>query len=327
MLISNKTFSKKCILSAISFCLLFLLLFTNFKIVINHKFTDIELNVEQFQNFIAAAFATVFEVAFLLIVNNNLQAKFILQRDIIDEKNAALSILLESNLEKTKLEKLLEEQKLQHQRLITQINIQSQEKEKNIVATELHENINQILAVAKMQLDFSANNNTNVDSLIKKSYDNIEKALEQIRKLSYTLVTPTLKEYNFMIAINDLFNVKAIESNVKLIYKNNFKTGIKIIDEININLYRIAQEHLNNVFQYAKASVIEIQISTDEKGIYLSIENDGIGYCIEENYFKVEYKNIESRVESYSGKLTLNVEVNKGCKLEVFLPVRQEVLI
>ena len=150
--------------------------------------------------------------------------------------------------EKRKLEESLTEQKLQQQKLIAQIAIQSQEKEKNHVATELHENINQILAVAKMQLDFSVHDSTNSNLSIKKSYENIERALQEIRKLSHSLATPSLMEYNLIEAINDLINDAASESNVKLKFKNNLKKDIKISDEMNINIYRLAQEQLNNVF-------------------------------------------------------------------------------
>ena len=198
-------------------------------------------------------------------------------------------------------------------------------KEKNNVATELHENINQILAVAKMQLDFSAHDTTNTDLSIKKSYENIEKALQEIRKLSHSLATPSLKEYNLIEAINDLINDAASESNVKLKFKNNLKKGIKIPDEINVNIYRLAQEQLNNVFQHAKASTVKIQISSDEKGIYLLIEDDGIGFSMDETKFGLGLKNIEGRVKLYSGKLTVKTEAGKGCKLEIFLPVNQDV--
>ena len=227
--------------------------------------------------------------------------------------------------EKRKLEEALTEQKLQQQKLIAQIAIQSQEKEKNNVATELHENINQILAVAKMQLDFSVHDITNTDLSIKKSYENIEKALQEIRKLSHSLATPSLKEYNLIEAINDLINDAASESNVKLKFKNNLKKGIKIPDEINVNIYRLAQEQLNNVFQHAKASTVKIQISSDEKGIYLLIEDDGIGFSMDETKFGLGLKNIEGRVKLYSGKLTVKTEAGKGCKLEIFLPVNQDV--
>jgi two-component system sensor histidine kinase UhpB len=227
--------------------------------------------------------------------------------------------------EKRKLEEALVEQKLQQQKLIAQIAIQSQEKEKNNVATELHENINQILAVAKMQLDSSAHDITNNDLSIKKSYENIEKALQEIRKLSHSLATPSLEEYNLIEAINDLINDAASESNVKLKFKNNLKKGIKIPDEINVNIYRLAQEQLNNVFQHAKASTVKIQISSDEKGIYLLIEDDGIGFSMDETKFGLGLKNIEGRVKLYSGKLTVKTEAGKGCKLEIFLPVNQNV--
>ena len=223
--------------------------------------------------------------------------------------------------EKRKLEESLTEQKLQQQKLIAQIAIQSQEKEKNHVATELHENINQILAVAKMQLDFSVHDSTNSNLSIKKSYENIERALQEIRKLSHSLATPSLMEYNLIEAINDLINDAASESNVKLKFKNNLKKDIKISDEMNINIYRLAQEQLNNVFQHAKATTVKIQISSDEKGIYLSIEDDGIGFSMVETKFGLGLKNIESRVKLYSGKLTMQAEEGKGCKIDVFLPI------
>ena len=223
--------------------------------------------------------------------------------------------------EKRKLEKELNDQKIQQQKLIAQIAIQSQEKEKNEVATELHENINQILAVAKMNLDFFNRDLPDADKYIKKSHDNIERALQEIRKLSHSLATPSLNNYDPIEAIKELINDYASKGDFKVEFLNTLNTSIQLSDEIKLTIYRIAQEQLNNVFKHAKATDLIIKIYSDNEGVSFSIIDNGIGFTNNLKSIGMGLKNIENRVKLHSGKMTLDTDIGKGCRLDIFLPL------
>jgi PAS domain-containing protein len=90
-------------LTLFSFCLLIFLLSTNYNIGLKLEMSESKLTAERIQNFIGAAFATVFEVVFLIIVSNKLESNLLSTTNLLEEKNTELSKLLESNAQKRKL--------------------------------------------------------------------------------------------------------------------------------------------------------------------------------------------------------------------------------
>jgi signal transduction histidine kinase len=86
-------------------------------------------------------------------------------------------------------------------------------------------------------------------------------------------------------------------------------------------LYRIAQEQVNNIVKYAKASEATITLKTGPRNIMLSIADNGVGFDPSQKAKGIGLKNISSRVEFYSGKLNIRTAPGKGCTLEVSIPV------
>ena len=221
--------------------------------------------------------------------------------------------------EQLRLEKTILDQKLNEQKLITEITIQSQEKEKSELGAELHDNINQILAAAKMYLDLYAAKLQTPDSAIQKSHYNIDLALQEIRKLSHSLVTPTLGNRDLFDAIKDLVTDLTQAAGIEIIYHNDLKAGTEISDTRKLVLYRIVQEHINNILKYAKASRVIIRLSTIENKILLTMEDNGIGFDPGKKSRGIGFKNILNRVQLYSGDMRVETEPGKGCKLEAFI--------
>ncbi len=221
--------------------------------------------------------------------------------------------------EQLQLEKTIIDQKLNEQKLFTEITIQSQEKEKSELGAELHDNINQILAAAKMYLDLYAAKLPTPDAAIDKSHYNIDLALQEIRKLSHSLVTPTLGNRDLFDAIKDLVSDLTQAAGIEIIYRNNLPEGIDITDTRKLVLYRIVQEHINNILKYAKATRVIISLRTEENKIFLTMEDDGIGFDPGKKSRGIGFKNIMNRVQLYSGDMLVETEPGKGCKLEVFI--------
>lgn len=224
--------------------------------------------------------------------------------------------------EKRKLEKELAEQ----QKLITETTIQAQEKERNELARELHDNINQILATVKMFLNMAKDDENAREDLVTRSYQNVNLAIEEIRKLSKSLVAPSLEDIGLAEALQDLIEEINVNKGIKIELNFENYTGKKISSGMKLMFYRIAQEQLNNILKHAKATYIAISLKTDEENIFMSIADNGIGFDLSKKAKGIGLKNIGSRVEFYSGKLDIFSAPGKGCKLEIKLPVKQDEL-
>ena len=222
--------------------------------------------------------------------------------------------------EKRKLEKELKQQEINLQRQITEATIQAQEKERNELGRELHDNINQILATVKMYLGMAkTKENFNID-LLGQSYEYVNEAIEEIRKLSHSLVAPTLGDIGLSEVLEELVQITNVPNGLQVLFVNEIDNGQMIDDKKELMLYRIVQEQMNNIHKHAQAKTVIIHLKTAANNLHLSIADDGVGFDTTIKARGIGLKNIQSRVEFYFGKVNIISAPGKGCILEISIP-------
>lgn len=242
---------------------------------------------------------------------------------LYDDKEAPLRMIgaMTDISEKRNLEMELAEQELQQQKLITEVTILAQEKERNELGKELHDNINQVLATIKMFLGMSVEKEHMRPDLIKRSLNNVNYAIEEIRKLSKSLVAPSLGDIGLVEALQDLVEELNLAGEAKIELVNELGPGTRIEKNMELMVYRIAQEQLTNIRKYAKADRVIITIRSRNNMLYFSVEDNGIGFNTAEKAHGIGLKNISSRVDFYSGTMNLVSAPGKGCKIEINIPL------
>jgi two-component system sensor histidine kinase UhpB len=223
--------------------------------------------------------------------------------------------------EKKKLEKELSSKKLDEQKVITGITIRAQEKERNELGKELHDNINQILATAKMYLGLKRSNSTEADDLIERSYEAVNSAIEEIRKLSKTLVAPSLRKMNLGKAIEELVENVNLTQVLQIEFINEIDGSPDLDKNRELMIYRVVQEQIHNILKHAKAKKAVIILKADAENVYLSVADDGIGFDTKKEIAGIGLNNIGSRVEFYSGQLKITSSPGRGCLLQITIPV------
>ncbi len=223
--------------------------------------------------------------------------------------------------EKKRLEKKLAEQQIKQQKLIIEATIQGQEKEKNQLGRELHDNINQILATVKLYLGMAMLGQNVQEDLVEKSYKYVIEAMDEIRKLSHSLVASSLGDIGLKEALKELVE----DTN----FLNHLHLSLSVDEKINkqgmdaskeLMLYRIVQEQINNITKYAQAKEAVITLSTDKNNLFLSVADDGVGFDTSKKNKGIGLKNISSRVDLYCGHMNIISAPGKGCTLEVNIP-------
>lgn len=262
----------------------------------------------------------------LRIIDKNQVHKFVSFKIVVkrNEEGHFTRLLgfMQDVTEKRKLEKELAEQALRQQKLITEVTIQAQEKERSDLGRELHDNINQILATVRMYLRMSMTNAEKREELVTRSFDNVNHAIEEIRKLSRTLVAPSLGDMGLAVALQELaeeINL-ANELQVKVVDKMN--RSEKLDKNMELMLYRIAQEQLNNIRKYAKAKTATITINTTDTHLLFSIADDGIGFDTNQKAKGIGLRNISSRVDFYAGDMKIISAPGQGCRIEISIPLQ-----
>ena len=213
---------------------------------------------------------------------------------------------------------LTHQQRLKQQQ-ITEVVLGAQERERFELGQELHDNINQILATSKLYLDVAIEERAPRLELLVKSRNNISMAIEEIRRLSKELITPSLNDLGLVQSIQELIR------SIQMVKKMKIRLAISGVEESalqpeqKINVYRIIQEQLNNILKHAQASTVMIELNKEEEQIRLLVADDGKGFDPRLRRDGVGISNIISRAELYNGRVEIDSAPGKGCRLEVIL--------
>ncbi len=216
--------------------------------------------------------------------------------------------------------KRLEEELVNQQKAITQATISTQEKERTEISKELHDNVNQVLTTTKLYLDLAIANPELKDELIAKSSKNIISAITEIRKLSQSLMIPSLEDLGLLDSIEDLVESINATKKIHAVFIHEKIDESVLNENQKLTLFRITQEALNNIVRHANATRTTIELTNNNNRVQLTIRDNGKGFDSFSAKKGAGLNNIRNRVYLLSGQLTINTRPGKGCTLVVELP-------
>jgi signal transduction histidine kinase len=196
--------------------------------------------------------------------------------------------------------------------------------EKRRISQELHDGILGRLFGTRLSLD-SLNFSEGTDAVKTRSnYISELKTIEEdIRKISHDLNTDFVAGSSFMDIITELIEKQTEAYELK--YEFNHKDHInweEIPNKTKINIYRIIQESLQNIYKHANAHTVKISFKSKNNVICLSISDDGKGFDIHKSKKGIGLKNISSRVNELEGKVNFDSEINKGTTITINIPIQ-----
>jgi two-component system sensor histidine kinase UhpB len=222
------------------------------------------------------------------------------------------------------LENKLVEERSTRRNEITEAVMTAQENERAYIGRELHENINQILAVVSLYIQMANTYVEDREMYLDKSYSMVGNVIEEIRKISKTLVIPALNSIGLFGSIRNLLYDLSLIHSVKIEF---YPEGISeefLNEKLQLTIFRIIQEQMTNILKHAKASRAAIGLSRSENNVILLISDNGSGCDILKGKNGVGIINIKSRVEAYQGQVTILTKPGKGYELKVVLPLNRE---
>lgn len=217
------------------------------------------------------------------------------------------------------LQKRIMEQREQEQKKIMRAMLKAEEKERNRLGRELHDNINQILTGIKLSLLLAGGKEKDAKLHIDNAIDLVDNTIYEIRALSHRQVMP-LSEVDLEELIMEMTRKTQLVSAITI----NFIYSIDndaINDDLKINLYRIIQEQLNNILKHAEAMLVDIIIEMHGGILSVLISDDGKGFDTTKKSGGIGISNIINRVESFDGKVKIASSPGNGCSLEIQIPV------
>lgn len=211
----------------------------------------------------------------------------------------------------------LRRKRLQEQ--FSQQLIAAQEGERQRLAKELHDNLGQNLLFIKNQLAQSNQNNQLNDCI-----GVVDTALEETRELSKSLYPNQLERYGLAASVETL--AEKVQQATGLFVSADFGDTEQFMSkEVQLNLYRIIQETINNAVKHAQATALRITAErTGNLGIKVQIQDNGKGFdthlLAEKAARSFGVLNMEERAKMMGGRFELNSSPEKGTKLNISIP-------
>ena len=238
------------------------------------------------------------------------------------------SLKLEEEI-KNRTRKLVESEK--NIRSLTQSLIRTQEEERKRISRDLHDNIAQNLSSIKIkfskvmnQLSFSETGLTKPLSEISSSLD---ASIKSVREISYDLRPVELDQLGFSESIGNFCKEFKKSTKINLECSLLGLGSIDLNEDIEINLYRIIQECLNNIKNHSGAKKVKISLIASFPKLILRIEDDGIGFDTKNTGQKISGQKrmglhgINERINLLNGILKISSAQNKGTKIYIEVPL------
>lgn len=215
--------------------------------------------------------------------------------------------------------RLMQEQK-RYQRMLTKEVILAQEREREAIGYELHDNVNQILTTVKLFLEMAVNHPDMQQDLLPQSIRHIQECIREIRHLSHALSAPTLGTNSLVDSIKAL--IETVETSGKFAVNFHYETfHLPLQKDQTLALYRILQEQLNNIIKHSGASVVDIRLVQNHKLTQLSIADNGKGFNPDDKRNGIGFNNMLSRAKVFGGEMKINSSPGKGCTIQVSIPL------
>lgn len=195
--------------------------------------------------------------------------------------------------------------------------------EKKRISQELHDGVLGRMFGTRLNLD-SLNFSTDNESIkIRAQYIKDLKEIEQdIRQVSHELNTDFISGSGFTEILSELIDKQTKAYNLIYdLYTDDFIHWETVSNKTKINLYRITQESLQNIYKHAKAKHVNIGIKLKNDVICLTIQDDGVGFDAAKSKKGIGLKNINARIAELGGNVEFKSIVNQGTTVIVTVPL------
>jgi PAS domain S-box-containing protein len=208
------------------------------------------------------------------------------------------------------------------QRQLTQATIDGQEKERLEIGKELHDNINQHLTTTRLYLEVAHEKaQGDVQEMIRLSHKTLVGIIDEIRRMSQSLIPPTLGDLGLVESISDLCDALRRAHTFQVEFYNRHFSEENLPSNVKLMLFRIIQEQISNIIRHSAASRIQIKLQSDAEYLILTVSDNGKGFDRENVKKGLGFTNILNRAGLFNGTMEVETAPGKGCTLTVIFPV------
>ncbi|WP_310379163.1 ATP-binding protein [Flavobacterium sp.] len=218
--------------------------------------------------------------------------------------------------------------KINHQKVISSKIVENQENEQNRIAREIHDGIGQMLTGLKFSLESidledKEKSAQKIEYLKKLSLD----IIIGVRTATFNLMPPELSDHGINSALAKLAQelAKLTGKDIQFYNKTNF--DLRLDSLIEINIYRLTQEAINNAIKYADSTHIIVQLSHSNNLLSITIDDNGKGFDVSTAEKKRNSESgmgllfMKERIQYINGRVFINSIPKEGTRITFNIPI------
>ena len=220
------------------------------------------------------------------------------------------------------MEVRLYEKEVQRQRNILQVSIRTEERQKQTLGRELHDGLGQLLAYISLNMQLLLDRNLNSQDIVEHTRNLLNNAIAEVRQLSRTLIPVALDSTKSLLdiiteSLKHYANMKGLKFEVE---SYPVELDLKLSTDLKHVIFRILQELTNNTIKYAEATSVIINIAIGTKNCTVDYRDNGKGFNMRKVKKGVGFESIQTRIDSYQGKISVHSKPGNGVHVYFSLP-------
>jgi signal transduction histidine kinase len=203
--------------------------------------------------------------------------------------------------------------------------ITAEENERSRLASELHDDFSQRLAVLALGLENVAETTPplpqEIDQQLHKLLDSAAELGADLHTLSHRLHSATLERLGLATGISALCREFAAQQDVLIDFSSDTLSR-SVHPDVALCLFRIVQEGLRNSRKHSGATKAQVILREQGDKLYVSVRDEGCGFDVKELGKKsgLGVRSMEERVHYLGGKFEIHPELGKGTAVEAWVP-------
>jgi signal transduction histidine kinase len=202
--------------------------------------------------------------------------------------------------------------------------ITATEEERRRIAKDLHDGVVQSLTGLKLRFQNLVHGKEVPPELASGLDDTTEllnTSIDELRNISHRMMPRALSEMGLVPALNDLLEKTFHASGIQCLFDCIGADNTRFDDAVEVNIYRITQELMNNIIKHADAGTVSVQLLKNPTHLVLIVEDDGKGFHPSLSAGGIGIMNIHSRVQALRGEVHFEPGPRRGTVVTVRVPV------
>lgn len=207
--------------------------------------------------------------------------------------------------------------------------IETEDNERKRISKELHDSLGQKLTTALLNLN-AFKKDMEEDhmgySKLLTGLSNLNSAIKESRDIAHNLMPRSIENFGYVPSVQSIIAEVETVSGMTFQFYDNLK-GERFDKQLEVHLYRITQEGINNILKYSQAKNISIQLMAYKDDLILTIDDDGIGFDVDQIMYgssNFGIRSMRNRVISISGRFNIDSSPNSGTILTVEVPLKSK---